>query len=319
MGKVLITSRSVAENKESKALLEAAGHEIIIHIGNGVWSEAEMLDIIPGMNAMIAGLDEITDKVIAAGVPDLEIIARNGVGYNKVNMESAKKFGIPVTITPETNTISVCELVFGLLLSLARAIPVQNAEIHLGGWKRNLGCELYGKVLGVIGTGSIGSEVIKRAQAFGMEIVAFDVKQRPELCQQYKVQYLSMEEVLRKADFLTLHLPVTPATKNMINGQTLEMMKDTAFIINTARGELIDEQALYEVLKAGKLAGYGADTLTQEPPRMDHPLLTLDNVIVTPHCGAYTREAVTRGSVTAVQEVLRVLNGQPVLHAVTRP
>ena len=318
MAKVLITSRSVAESKEAKKLLEAAGHEMITFVGNGVWSEAQMLNIIPGMDALIAGLDEITDKVIAAGAPNLKIIARNGVGYNKVNTATAEKFGIPVTVTPETNTISVCELVFGLLFSLARNIPVQDAEIRHGGWKRSLGCELYGKVLGVIGTGSIGSEVIKRAQAFGMEIVAFDVRQRPELCQQYKVQYLSLEEVLGQADFLTLHLPVTPFTKNMINERTLDMMKATAFIINTARGELVNEHDLYEALHAGKLAGYGADTLTQEPPAADHPLLTLGNVVLTPHCGAYTKEAVTRGSIMAVQEVLDVLNGQPPLHAVTR-
>ena len=318
MAKVLITARSVAANKEGKAMLEAAGHEVIIHVGDSVWSEADMMRIIPGMDAIIAGLDEITGKVIAAGAPTLKIIARNGVGYNKVDVEAAEKFGIPVTLAPGANTISVCELVFGLMLSLARVIPVQDAEVRQGGWKRNLGCELYGKVLGVLGTGNIGSEVIKRAHAFGMEIVAFDVWQRPDLCQQYNLKYLSMEEVVKKADFLTLHLPVTPDTINSINNRTLKMMKDTAFIINTARGELVDEQALYVALKDGKLAGYGADTLVQEPPAPDHPLFTLANVVLTPHCGAYTGEAVTRCSVTAAQEVIRVLSGQVPLYPISQ-
>ena len=316
MAKVLITARSVAANKEGKAILENAGHEIITHVSDGVKSEAEMIRIIPGMDAIIAGLDEITDKVIEAGAPGLKIIARNGVGYNKVDVKAAAKLGIPVTLAPGTNTISVCELVFGLMLSLARAIPGQDAQVRQGSWKRNLGCELYGKVLGVLGTGNIGSEVIKRAHAFGMEIIAFDVWQKPELCQNYNVRYLSLEEVVEKADFLTMHLPVTPDTKCLINERTLTSMKKSAFIINTARGELVDEKDLYNALKTGTIAGYGADTLTQEPPASDHPLLTLPNVVLTPHCGAYTEDAVTRCSVTAAQEVVRVLSHQEPMHAV---
>lgn len=316
MAKVLITSRSVAENKEGKAILEAAGHEIITHIGDGVWPEADMVRIIPGMDAVIAGLDEITDKVIEAGAPSLKIIARNGVGYNKVDVKAAEKFGIPVTLAPGSNTISVCELVFGLLLSLTRSIPVQDAEVRRGGWKRNMGYELYGKVLGVLGTGNIGSEVIKRAHAFGMDIIAFDVWKRPELCEKYNVKYLPLEEVLKQSDVLTLHLPVTSDTKNMINKHTLATMKNTTFIVNTARGELVDEQDIVAALKDGKLAGYCTDTLAQEPPAADHPFFTLPNVVVTPHSGAYTREAIIKCSITAAQEVVRVLSGQVPLYAV---
>ncbi|MBP2627035.1 MAG: Phosphoglycerate dehydrogenase [Firmicutes bacterium] len=318
MAKVLITSRSVAENKEGKAILEAAGHEIITHIGDGVWPEAEMVRIIPGMDAIIAGLDEITGKVIEAGAPSLKIIARNGVGYNKVDVKTAETMGIPVTLAPGSNTISVCELVFGLLLSLTRSIPVQDSEVRHGGWKRNMGYELYGKVLGVLGTGNIGSEVIKRAHAFGMDIIAFDVWQRSELCDKYNVKYLPLEEVLKQSDVLTLHLPVTPDTKNMINKHTLATMKNTTFIVNTARGELVDEQDLCTALKDGTLAGYCTDTLAQEPPASDHPFFALPNVIVTPHSGAYTREAVIRCSVTAAQEVVRVLSGQAPLYAVPK-
>ena len=316
MAKVLITSRSVAQNKEGRAILEAAGHEIIVHVGDGIWNEAEMMRIIPGMDAVIAGLDEITSKVIEAGSPSLKIIARNGVGYNKVDVKAAEKFGIPVTLAPGSNTISVCELVFGLLMSSARNIPIQNAEVRQGGWKRNMGSELYGKILGVLGTGNIGSEVIKRAHAFGMEIIAFDVFQRPELCEKYNLKYLPLEEVLMQADFLTLHLPVLPETKNIINKKTLATMKNTAFIVNTARGELVNEQDLYTALKDGKLAGYSTDTLAEEPPQSNHPFFTLPNVVVTPHCGAYTREAVIRCSVTAAEEVVRVLSGKTPLYAV---
>lgn len=318
MAKVLVTARSVASNSEGKAILEAAGHEIVTHVGGGSWPEEEMIKVISGMDAAIVGLDEITARVIAAGMPSLKIIARNGAGYNNVDVAAATEKGVTVTLAPGANTISVCELVFGLMLSLARQIPQQDKEVHKGGWKRLIGCELFGKVLGVIGTGHIGGEVIKRAQAFGMDIVAYDTVERPELCRQYGLKYLSREEVFRQADFLTLHVPAIPATLEMINSQTLQLMKPGAFLINTARGELVNEKDLYTALESGKLAGYGTDAFSQEPPGADNPLLSLSNVVATPHSGAYTREAVSRCSVTAAQEVVRVLAGQQPLHGVKK-
>jgi len=318
MAKILVTARSVAANSESKVILESAGHEVITHVGDHALSEAEMLRLVPGVDAVIAGLDEITAKVIAAGSPSLKIVARNGAGYNNVDVEAANRLGIAVTLAPGANTISVCELVFGLMLSLARQIPGQDAKVHQGSWKRVLGYELYGKALGVLGTGNIGSEVIKRAHAFGMTIVAFDIVQRIELYQQFCMRYLTRDDVFRQADFLTLHMPLTVDTSNIINAGSLGMMKKTAFIINTARGELVDEIHLFNALKSGEIAGYGTDTFSQEPPAADNALLTLPNVIATPHCGAYTKEAVARCSVTAAQEVVRVLRGQVPLYAVKK-
>lgn len=316
MAKILITARSVAANKECKVLLEAAGHQLLLHAGTAPWTEAEMIQNIVGVDAAIVGLDEITAKVLEAGRSSLKIIARNGVGYNNVDTKAAARLNIPVTLTPGTNTLSVCELVFGLMLAVARHIPVQNSEVHSGGWQRLMGCELHGKVLGVLGTGNIGSEVIKRAQAFGMKIIAFDVVQKSELIENYAVKYLEQDEVFKQADFLTLHVPSLPSTKDLVNAHTLGLMKDSAILINTARGDLIHEHDLYSALKSGKIAAYGADTLQQEPPAADHPLLSLPNVIITPHAGAYTRESVIRCSVTAAQEVIRVLAGQKPFFAV---
>jgi len=318
MAKVLVTARSVAASSESRAILESAGHEFITHVGDSPWSEVDMLRVVPGVDAVIAGLDEITAKVMAAGSPSLKIVARNGAGYNNVDVEAANRLGITVTLAPGANTISVCELVFGLMLSLARQIPDQDAKVHQGSWKRILGSELYGKVLGVLGTGNVGSEVIKRAHTFGMTIVAFDIVHRTELCQQFDLRYLTRDDVFRQADFLTLHMPVTVDTRNIINAGTLRMMKKTVFIINTARGGLVDEINLHNALKSGEIAGYGTDTFSQEPPAADNPLLTLPNVIATPHCGAYTKEAVSRCSVTAAQEVVRVLCGKVPLYAVKK-
>jgi phosphoglycerate dehydrogenase-like enzyme len=316
MAQVLITARSVAASAEGRAILEAAGHEVVIYLRNGNWSEEEMTRCIVGMDAAIVDVDAISAKVIEAGAPSLKIVARDGVGYNNVDVEAAQRYGVAVTLALGANAVSVCELVMGIMISLARGIPAQHFHVRQGGWERLLGHELYGKVLGVIGTGNIGREVIKRAHAFGMKIVAFDVVQDGELCKHYNVTYLDWESVCKEADFLTLHVPVTPMTKTMMNAHALRLMKSTAFLINTAHGELVDEAALSKALRQGEIAGYGADTMTQEPPAKKHPLLSLPNVIVTPHCGAYTKEMVTQCSVIAAQEVIRVLAGQKPLYAV---
>ncbi|MBU2702731.1 D-3-phosphoglycerate dehydrogenase [Sporomusaceae bacterium BoRhaA] len=318
MGKVLITARSVAAFEDGPALLESAGHEVIRCVGKGGWSEEEMIRHIKGMDAAIIGLDPISAKVIEAGLPSLKIVARNGVGVNNVDVDAARKAGVAVTLALGGNTISVCELVFGLMISLARSIPAQAFAVRQGRWERMLGHELYGKVLGVIGTGNIGGEVIKRAHFFGMKIVAYDPVPRQELCQEYGVTYLRQEQVIGQADFLTLHVPAAMSTNHMMNKEVFGAMKPTGFLINTARGILVQENDLYEALQHGMIAGYGTDTLTQEPPQSNHPLFSLANVIVTPHCGAYTTEAAIECSVIAAQEVIRVLSGQAPLYAVNK-
>lgn len=311
MSKVLITARSVASCQECIDLLKAAGHEVVNGTGSGPRTEAEMLKLIQGMDAVIAGLDEITAKVIVAGKPSLKVVARNGVGYNKVDVQAAKKNNVIVTLAVGTNNISVCELVLGLILSLSRNIVCQSNEVkNNGSWQRVMGNELYGKVLGVVGTGHIGAEVIKRAHAFGMKILAFDLYPNQDLTKEFGAKYTDLHEIYKTADIVTLHVPATPKTCKMMNAKTLSAMKTNALLINTARGDLVDERALYKALKNGEIAGYGADAMTTEPPGKDNPLLTLPNVVITPHCGGYTKEAVVRCSVTAGEEVLRVLAGK---------
>jgi D-3-phosphoglycerate dehydrogenase len=316
MARILVTARSVAANSEGRAVLEAAGHEMVAHVGDAVWPAAEMARVIGGMAALIVGLDEVGEAVIAAGLPTLKIVARNGAGYNNVDVAAADRAGVHVTVAPGANTVSVAELVFGLMLSLARHIPEQDGKVRQGSWKRVLGSELFGKTLGVLGTGNIGGEVIKRASAFGMSVIASDVVQRRDLVDRFGVVYADTAEVLEQADILTLHLPATEKTKGMLNAAALAGMKRGALIINTARGDLVDEHDLCEALRSGRLGGYGADTFAQEPPPADHPLLALGNVVATPHCGGYTAEAVARCSVMAAEEVVRVLAGEPPLHAV---
>ncbi|CUH96178.1 hypothetical protein P22_2267 [Propionispora sp. 2/2-37] len=317
MNKVLITARSAAHCGECLDLLKQNGCEVIDGSGDAPRSENEMTALITGVDAVIAGVDEVSAKVIAAGKPTLKVISRNGVGYNKVDVQAARANGVVVTLSLGTNNISVCELVFGLLLSVGRNIVRQNEVVRAGGWQRTQGIELFGKTLGVIGTGHIGTEVIKRAKAFGMRTLAFDLYPLAELSELYGTRYVSLEELYKEADMITLHVPATKATMGMINEEVLQSMKDSAIIINTARGDLVHEEALAVALKTGKIAGYGADTTVQEPPEKGHPFLDLPNVVITPHCGGYTREAVVRCSVTAAEEVLRVLRGEKPLFPVT--
>jgi D-3-phosphoglycerate dehydrogenase len=317
MAKVLVTARSAAASREGRQVLESAGHEVVIHVADKVWPAAEMARAVRGVEAVIVGLDEVGEEVLAAGAPALKIVARNGAGFNNVDIAAAERWGIHVTIAPGANSVSVAELVFGLMLSLARRIPQQNATVRQGSWKRVLGSELSGKTLGVLGTGHIGGEVIKRAHAFDMSIVASDVAPRRDLCDLYGVVYADIAGVMRQADVLTLHLPAVAETRGLINAATLATMKPGVMIINTARGELVDEGDLCAALKSGQIGGYGADAFLHEPMPADSPLLQLDNVVATAHCGAYTAESVARCSVMAAEEVVRVLAGQPPRHAVT--
>lgn len=317
MVKVLAAARSFAKSAEAKAVLEQAGFEIVLNPFDRPLKEQELLELMRDVDAMVTGMDEVTAAVVKAGAPRLKIVAKHGVGYNNIDLGAAKENGVQVTITPGANTKSVAELALGLMLSLARRIPVMDRSVKAGSWDRLTGCELSEKTLGIIGLGNIGAEVVKRAFAFDMKIVAFDLFPRTDLIEKYGVVYKTLPEVIAAADFLSLHAPATPETLGMINKHSLATMKKNAFIINTARGDLIVEDDLYEALKTGVIAGAGLDTFAQEPPT-NSPLFGLDNVVLTPHAGATTHEAVTRMGVTAAEEVVRVLTGQQPLYSVIK-
>lgn len=315
MPKVLVTARSFAKSPEAKAVLTQAGYEIQFNPFDRPLVENELIELIKGMDALVAGMDEVTDKVMEAGLPTLKIIAKHGVGYNTIDVAAANRRGIPVTITPGANNKSVAELAMGLMLSVARHTATMDKIVRNGGWNRITGNELGGKTLGVVGMGSIGSEVAKRAAAFDMKIVAYDVYPRQDLVDQYGVSYLPLQEVITQADFLSLHAPSLPETVGMINRETLQQMKKNAILINTARGDLVVEEDLIAALTDGTIAGAGLDTFANEPVQ-DKRLFNLDNVVMTPHAGANTHEAVTRMGVMAAEEVVRVLSGQAPINTV---
>lgn len=315
MQKILITSPSVARTSFAGKKLIAAGLDINFANENSAMTETALISAITGCVAMIAGGEIISEKVIRAGSPTLKLIARSGVGYDNVDLKAAAEYGVNVTITPNANTYSVAEMVMGLMISQARSIPVMDRQVRTGHWKRIVGNELYQKKLGIIGTGKIGVEVAKRAKAFGMEIMAYDLYPNEMIAKEYALRYMALEELLPEADFVTIHVPPAPDGP-LINRRALDLMKPTAYLINTARGQLVDEDALYDALKNKKIAGAGLDVFSHEP-LTESKLFELENVIFSPHVAGATNESVYRMGLMAAEEVLRVASGEPPMNVVS--
>ena len=260
---------------------------------------------------------QVTAELIAAG-KKLKVIGRAGVGVDNINVEKASEQGILVINAPEGNTISAAEHTMALMLALARNVPQASASLKEGQWKRNkfIGLELFKKTLGVIGLGRIGSEVAKRARVFGMNVLAYDPYISAERAEKIGVAPVSLEEIMARADFITLHIPKSPATHHLIGAAELAKMKKGVRIINCARGGLIDEKALYQAIVDGRVAGAALDVYEEEPPDSDNPLLQLEQVIGTPHLGASTQEAQVNVAVQVAEEMVNFLKGEPIHMAV---
>jgi D-3-phosphoglycerate dehydrogenase / 2-oxoglutarate reductase len=282
----------------------------------GRWfTEDELTARIAEAGALIAGLEPITARVIAAA-PRLQVISRQGVGYDNVDLEAAKERGIPVTLTPGAVTDSVAEMAFALLLALARRLPESNALVRAGEWRTVVGVELNEKTLGVIGTGQIGKALCRCASGFRMKLLPYDTRPDDSFARAAGIEYVSIERLLAESDFVSLHLPVLPDTRHFMDGEKLARMKKSACLINTARGALVDEPALYEALSRGTISAAASDVFEQEPPG-DNPVLRLDNFIASPHSASSTDEAISRMSRMSVENVVRVLRGEePLARAV---
>lgn len=271
----------------------------------------QLEDIIGNYNALIVrSRTKVTAKIIAAG-QRLRVIGRAGVGVDNIDLEAAHKQNITVINTPLASSVSVAELTLGLIIALARNIPQANAAVKEGIWASGQyrGVELAGKTLGIVGLGRIGREVAMRAMAFDLQVMAHDpyiINLPPEL---YSVRLCYLNELLTRSDFISIHVPLTPNTKDLINKQTLSLMKPTAFLICCARGGIVNEEDLLEALEQNRLAGAALDVFTTEPPGK-HPLLNQNRVISTPHLGALTREAQSKASVDIAWGIINVLQGQ---------
>jgi len=309
--KILITARSFRKLPGvHHQILKDAGLEIVFPPFDRPLSIDEMQQLVPEVNAIILGVDPANQEVIKRA-SNLKVIARYGVGLDNVDLPAATAAGIVVTCTPGVNQIAVAELTMGLMLAMVRHIPKHHQTVKTGGWSRIEGMELAGKNLGIIGMGRIGKEVAQRAKAFQMRLFYYKpVKLFSSQEKKLGIIYLSLAELLSVSDILTLHARLTSETKGMIGEKEIALMKPTAIIINTARGELIDEDALYRALKENKIAGAALDVLAQEPPPINQPLLKLENVLVTPHIGAYTREAILLMARLTAESVVKVLRGE---------
>lgn len=280
----------------------------------------ELISIIGDYEALIVrSQTKVTPEVIQAG-KKLQVIARAGVGIDNVNVEEATRRGIVVVNAPTGNTISAAEHTIALMLSLARNIPQANASLKAGAWKRTefTGVELRGKTLGIIGLGNVGSEVARRARGLEMKIIAHDPFISVDYAQNLQVELISLEELLKQSDFITLHLPLVASTKGLIGAKQLAMVKPIARIINCARGGLIDEEALAKAVKEKKLAGAAIDVFSTEPMTKS-VLFECDNIIVTPHLGASTPEAQVMAAKMVAEQVVDIFKGQPAKYAVNAP
>lgn len=307
--KVVVGSRSRSRSKEAMEFLEKNGYILELNPFDRTMTEDELIERIKGASALVAGSDKVTKRVLEAGSPTLKIVAKQGVGYNTIDIEAAKELGIAVTITPGANSKSVADLTMGLILNAARNISGMDRAIRNNEWYRYTGCELNNKIIGIVGMGHIGGEVAKRAYAFGMKILAYDIYPRQDFIEKYNVTYVSLEKLFKQSDVITLHAPAIKATENMINRDSLNLMKSTAILVNAARGELINEEDLYEALKNKKI-GFAALDVYKNEPLKNSKLTDLENIVFTAHAGAYTKSAIIGAGVIASEEIVRVLSGE---------
>lgn len=300
----------------SPATVEALGPDFDVRTVDGTDRPA-LLDALADANAILVRSATKVDAEALASAPNLKVVARAGVGLDNVDIKAATNAGVMVVNAPTSNIISAAELTVGHILSLARHIPAAHDSLAQGQWKRSkyTGVELYEKTIGIIGLGRIGALITARMQAFGTRVIAYDPYVTSARAQQLGVQLVSLDEVLAEADFITIHLPKTSETTGMISDNQLAMMKPTAFIVNVARGGLVDEDALYRALVSGTIAGAGLDVFSTEPPG-DSALLKLPNVVATPHLGASTDEAQEKAGVSVAKSVRLALSGELVPDAV---
>lgn len=307
---VLVTPTSYGRHDERlRVELESCVGRVTYNTTGRPLSSAQLAELLPGVDGFIAGLDAV-DAATLVAADSLRVIARYGVGVDNVDLEAAAARGIVVTNTPGANAASVAELTVALLLLLARPVLPATAATRAGQWSRTSGLSLAGKTVGLVGLGAIGREVARRLSGFDCRLLAYDVAPDEAFARRHRVTLVALEKLLARADFLSLHAPLLPATRGLVDEAFLAAMKPGAYLINTARGELVDEAALLRALESGHLAGAALDAFVQEPPGADNPLLALPQVIATPHMGAHTDGSTTAMGAMALADCLAVLEGR---------
>lgn len=309
--KVLVTSGSFGEvsGDPLEILLE---NGMQVDFENGTYNEEKFIDIISRYDALIIGAHEFSAKTMEKA-KKLRIICKHGAGVDNIDLNAAREYNICVTNVPSTNSNAVADMAFGLILDVARKISLSARLVKNGLWerKKNIGVDVYRKTLSLIGFGAIARNMAKRAAGFGMEVCAYDpyVKELPK--EFSRVKLISFEEAITKADFLSIHIPLNEKTRNFIGSEQMVMMKKGSFLINTSRGGIVNEEALYEYLANNHLAGAGLDVTEKEPPA-GSPLLELDSVTIVPHIASYSKESLNAVSLVCAKNVVKFFNGEEV-------
>ncbi|MFX0196566.1 MAG: phosphoglycerate dehydrogenase [Candidatus Hodarchaeota archaeon] len=312
--KVLVTSKSFGMmSQEPIRILESNDCKIDWNPYNRLVNDEELSEIIPGYHALLVGDDIVGEKTLNKAY-ELRVIAKHGIGIDNINVQLATAKGILVTRAPESNSESVADFTFALILGLGRKLVEAVLSARQGLWKPTefIGIELCGKILGIIGFGSIGRRVARRAMGFDMKTLYYDIREsfKDHDLEKYGAQFAELDDLLRRSDIVTLHVPLTESTRNLIDERELKEMKKTALLINTSRGEVVNETVLCKALKHGEIAGAAIDVYSKEPPGKNFPLFKLKNVVASPHVASYTAESNIRMGTTAAKEIVKVLRGK---------
>ena len=315
MFRILITDKLGDAGLQRLEKAEDAEYEMKTNL-----NKEELLATIPGYDALIVRSGTKVDAAVLEAGEKLQVVGRAGIGVDNIDIGAATRRGIVVMNTPHANAVATAEQTMTLMLALSRHTAEAHASLKAGEWRRSdfTGVQLYEKRLGIIGFGRIGRLVAERAQAFGMEVVAYDPYVTEKVGEKVNVQLIALEDLLGDVDYITLHSVLTPETEKIIDAETIGRMKEGVRIVNVARGQLIDEQALAEALQNGAVAGAAVDVYSQEPP-LDNPLLGLPNVLHTPHLGASTVEAQRTVATEIVAQVLEVLRGEGFRNVLNMP
>ncbi|MBS3965610.1 MAG: phosphoglycerate dehydrogenase [Methylomonas sp.] len=293
--------------------------DIHIHIQTGL-SEDELCEIIADYDALLIRSDtQVTERVLCAA-KRLKVVGRAGIGVDNVDLDVAMEQGVIVMNTPDANATTTAELAIAHILSMSRNLPVANQSVREGKWERSklMGAEINHKTLAVLGFGTIGRIVASRGKGLGMRVIAYDPFVAPDIFENHGAEMVDLDTLLKQADYLTLHCPLLEKTRNIIGREQLALMKKSARLINCARGGLVDEAALYQALKDGRIAGAALDVYENEPPT-DSPLLALNNIVFTPHLGASTKEAQVAVSVEIARQVVKYLQTGEAVNALNMP
>ena len=309
--RVLVTSSLFRpDDAEARGVLERAGLTPTFRPSSPTWSVAQVVEALGDAVGVVASTERYVEAVFTAA-PRLRVVSRTGVGYDAVDLEAATRHGVVVTTTPGANDRAVADFALTLILALARNLLEADRSTRAGRWQRPAAVELRDKVVGIVGLGAIGKHVARRLFGFEARLLAYDVVEDGEFAERYGVRYVPLETLVAESDFVTLHAPLLPSTHHVIGERELRAMKRSAMLVNTARGPLVDEEALTRALREGWIAGAGLDVFEVEPLPAESPLRALPNVILAPHCAGITHESGKAMARMACENVVAVLAGRP--------